>query len=165
LYFIYEDEMKTVKVEFKKIEEFEGTVVLDGKTIELPKLPDKQRETDAGYDCYSAEEGTVLPGQSHNFHTGVRIACPKGFFYSIRGRSGLGFKNIQPFIGTIDSAFNGALRILLLNHGTKPYHVHKGERIAQIIFEEQIKMDPIEVKKFSKDYDIRGIAGFGSSGL
>lgn len=156
---------KTVRVEFKKIPEWSGHFIdQNGLTHALPKLPDRKRTTDAGYDVYAAEDGVVQPGGSTNFHTGIRVAVPPGWFYSVRGRSGLGFKNVQPFIGTLDATYVGELLILLMNTGTEPHTVNKGDRIAQIIFEEQVHADYVEVDEFSPEYDQRGTAGFGSSG-
>ena len=57
-----------------------------------------------------------------------------------------------------------ALLILLMNHGNLPYKVNKGDRIGQIVIEEQIEMEPVEVEEFSPEYDKRGRAGLGSSG-
>lgn len=153
---------ESVRIEYKFIESYvdeKGNEhILEGK------LPTKSKREDAGYDVYSAQSGVVPPRGSANFHTGVRIACPLGWFYSVRGRSGLGFKGVQPFIGTLDATYNGELRILLYNLGDQPYEVHKGDRIAQIIIEKQYEMDPHLVEKFSPEYDKRGSAGFGSSG-
>lgn len=158
--------VKKIDIEWKKIKSFEDTFTDDeGNTQKVPKFPTRKRVTDAGYDVYSAESGVVPPRSSKNFHTGIRLACPVGYFYSVRGRSGLGFKNIQPFIGTLDSTYNGELKILLINYSDKPHYVHKGDRIAQIIFEEQIDIrNAKEVEEFSPEYDQRGQAGFGSSG-
>ena len=157
--------MKTLRVEFKKIDKWQGEYTdSNGETQQLPRIPTRKRSTDAGYDVYAAEGGTILPGESKNFHTGIRVAVQPGWFYSVRGRSGLGFKNIQPFIGTIDATYNGELLILLMNTGNEAHTVHKGDRIAQIIFEEQIHAEFIEVEEFSDDYNQRGVAGFGSSG-
>ncbi len=158
-------EVIKIRVEWKKMPGYSGNFVdKDGNVQQLPKLPSKSRKTDAGYDVYSAMDGVIPAGGCMNFHSGVRLACSIGWFYSVRGRSGLGFKNIQPFIGTLDATYNGQLRILLLNHSDVDYTVHKGDRIAQIIFERQVEMDPVEVEEFSPEYDQRGIAGFGSSG-
>ena len=148
--------MKTVKAEFKLIHED-------------AKVPSKKRPEDAGYDVTSIEEGEIPSGKfwkpGHKvFRTGIRIAVPSGYFISVRGRSGLGFQGVQPFIGTLDATYNGELLILLMNHSNKPYTVNKGDRIAQIVIEEQIAIEPVEVEEFSPEYDKRGRAGFGSSG-
>jgi deoxyuridine 5'-triphosphate nucleotidohydrolase len=161
-------EPRVVRIEYKLMDSYsdeDGVEhILKDEALKLPRLPTKSKREDAGYDVYSAQDG-VVPGRgSCNFHTGVRVACPLGWFYSVRGRSGLGFKGVEPFIGTLDATYNGELRILLYNLSDQPYEVHKGDRIAQIILEEQIEMDPHLVDEFSPEYDKRGHAGFGSSG-
>lgn len=162
---VHGHEPHKVRIEYKKILAYASKVVTsDGVEIDLPKLPTKSRKSDAGYDVYSAEDGVIPAGGFRNFHTGIRVACPLGWFYSVRGRSGLGFKNIQPFIGTLDATYNGELKILLLNHSTEDYNVNKGDRIAQIIFEKQHEIIPVEVEEFSDEYDVRGTSGFGDSG-
>lgn len=157
--------MKLVTVEFKletKFEDQDGTVIEFDP--EFVKLPSKKRREDAGYDLFSAEEGTIPAKGSLVLHTGVRLAVPLGWYYEIKGRSGLGFSDVLPFIGTIDATYNGYIRVKLLNLSDSDYHVNKGDRIAQILFHEQIEMVPVEVSEFSEAYSKRGVSGFGSSG-
>lgn len=154
-----------VQVEFKLETEF---IEKDGTIIkfepEFVKLPSKKRKEDAGYDIFSAVEAIIPAGGRHNFYTGVRLAVPFGWYYEIKGRSGLGFVGIEPFIGTLDATYNGFLRVLLFNLSDKDYQVNKGDRIAQILFHKQVEMRPREVEEFSPEYDKRGRSGFGSSG-
>ena len=156
--------MKTVRAEFKLMSEYEENGKIVPLDPEFVKLPAKKHQEDAGYDVTSAESGVIKAGDCRNFHTGVRVAVPLGWYYEVKGRSGLGFDGIIPFNGILDSTYNGELRILLFNHSEKDYHVNKGDRIAQILFYEQVEMNPKEVEEFSPEYDKRGIAGFGSSG-
>lgn len=157
--------MENVRVEFKLEKQF---VEKDGSIIEFEpefvKLPSKKRDEDAGYDLFSAEEGLVPSKGFANFHTGVRLAVPFGWYYEIKGRSGLGFKGVCPFIGTLDATYNGYIRVMLFNFGDEDYKVNKGDRIAQILFHRQYEMIPFEVTEFSDKYSKRGRAGFGSSG-
>jgi len=158
-------QLEKVEVEFKLENDF---IDLNGQRVQLDPnnvlLPNKQRQEDAGYDIISAEEGIIPPGEGRTFHTGVRLAVALGWYYEIKGRSGLGFKGIQPFIGTLDATYNGLIRVQLLNHSAEPYKVNRGDRIAQILFHKQYEMAPHKVTEFSSDFDKRGTAGFGSSG-
>tara|TARA_R100001244_G_scaffold25113_4_gene25588 strand:- start:53484 stop:53927 length:444 start_codon:yes stop_codon:yes gene_type:complete len=127
-------------------------------------LPSKKRQEDAGYDIYTIET-KIIPARSIlSFSTGIRAACPLGWFMSIRGRSSLGFKGIKPFIGTLDAGYNGELKVLLENFGDEPYQVNKGDRIAQLILERQTEVKFVEIEEFSPEYNKRGTDGFGSSG-
>lgn len=156
--------MGIVHAEFKLVSIIEE----NGKIIELdPKyvvLPTKKRKEDAGYDLISAQDGIIPPRGEMVFHTGVKLAVPYGWWYEIKGRSGLGFKGIQPFIGTIDATYSGLIRVLLINDTDNEYQVHKGDKIAQIILHEQHEMIARQVEEFSEGYCARGTAGFGSSG-
>lgn len=157
-------EIERVKAEFQlvsEIRENDELIKLDPKYVVLPS---KKRKEDAGYDLISAQDGTIPAHGEMVFHTGVKLAVPFGWWYEIKGRSGLGFKGIQPFIGTIDATYSGLIRVLLSNHTDSEYHVHKGDKIAQIVFHKQYEMEPCEVDTFSEGYCARGTAGFGSSG-
>ena len=157
--------MKKVRAEFKLETSFTAP---DGSVTqfdpECVKLPSRKRREDAGYDLFSAEDILVPARGKIVIHTGVRLAVPLGWYYEIKGRSGLGFSGIFPFIGTLDATYNGYIRVMLLNYGDEDYQVHKGDRIAQILFHEQVEAEFVEVEEFSPEYDKRGANGFGSSG-
>lgn len=144
------------------------------------RAPTRSRYTDVGYDLYSAEycivpgccaapmiEGdsldSILVGTA-KIHTGIQVSVPAGFWYSIEGRSGMGMKGIIPFCGVIDSTYTGEILVLLINLTDKPYDVKNGDRIAQMVIHKTVEVDFTKVDVFSKNYDMRGEAGFGASG-
>jgi len=153
------------------------------------KVPYKSRSTDAAYDIYSSvdailppklnlstfdrlcniikkvfgTEQKIVPSEV-NVPTGIALSCPSGYYYTIDGRSGLGFKSIEPFRGVIDAGYTGELMVLLRNYGNEEYHIKKGDRIAQICLHEVIEANIKLVDSFSDEYVLRGTAGFGSSG-
>lgn len=153
------------------------------------KIPYKERQTDAAYDIYSnidailppriklsllnrvmnlvgklfQKDNSVIPSET-NIPTGIALSCPAGYYYTIDGRSGLGFKLIQPFRGVIDAGYTGQIMVLLQNSGNEPYKIKKGDRIAQLCIHRIIDANIEVVENFSDDYVLRGTAGFGSSG-
>lgn len=128
------------------------------------KVPFRKRTTDAGYDLYSVENVTLQPGRATIVQTGIQIACPPGFYYTIDGRSSLWKIGIFPNRGIIDSTFTDDVVVSLVNVNDTPYIVKKGERIAQIILHRQYDAQFVEVQDFSSAYNQRGTDGFGSSG-
>ena len=119
----------------------------------------------AGLDVVAAEDLDLAPGQRHAVATGFAIAIPPGYEVQVRPRSGLAFKHglsVPNAPGTIDSDYRGELKILLINHGSQPFPVRRGERIAQLVpaavtlarFEEVDSLDDTD----------RGAGGFGSTG-
>lgn len=98
--------------------------------------------------------------------TGLKFEIPQGFEVQIRPRSGLALKHGLTQVnspGTIDSDYRGEVGILLINHGTEPFHITHGIRIAQLVFAPaiQCKIEEVITLKTSE----RGSGGFGSTGV
>ena len=129
-------------------------------------LPSYATPGAAGMDVVAAEDLDLLPGQRHAVATGFKVAIPHGYEIQVRPRSGLAFKHgisVPNTPGTIDSDYRGELKILLINHGSEPFAIRRGERIAQLVpaavtlaeFEELDELCETE----------RGAGGFGSTGV
>jgi dUTP pyrophosphatase len=129
-------------------------------------LPSYATPGAAGMDVVAAEDLDLLPGQRHAVATGFKVAIPHGYEIQVRPRSGLAFKHgisVPNTPGTIDSDYRGELKILLINHGSEPFAVRRGERIAQLVpaavtlaaFDELDELCETE----------RGAGGFGSTGV
>ena len=129
-------------------------------------LPSYATPGAAGMDVVAAEDFDLLPGQRHAVATGFKVAIPHGYEIQVRPRSGLAFKHgisVPNTPGTIDSDYRGELKILLINHGSEPFAIRRGERIAQLVpaavtlaeFEELDELCETE----------RGAGGFGSTGV
>jgi len=84
----------------------------------------------------------------------------------VAGRSGLGIKSgitLSNSIGVIDSDYRGEICVGLINHGDKPFSVHRGDRIAQMMFMPVMAANLIAAA--SLDETARGAGGFGSTGV
>ncbi len=112
------------------------------------------------------EEIVIEPGETSLIPTGIRLQIPEGYEGQVRPRSGLALKygvTVLNTPGTIDSDYRGEIKIILINHGKKPYTVRKNDRIAQLIFSPIIQAEFIQKKKLSTSD--RGRNGFGSTGI
>ena len=119
----------------------------------------------AGMDVVAAEDLDLAPGTRHAVATGFKVAIPDGFEIQVRPRSGLAYKygvTVPNTPGTIDSDYRGELKILMINHGSDPFRVRRGERIAQLVPAAVTKADFDEVDEL--DATTRGSGGFGSTG-
>lgn len=89
-----------------------------------------------------------------------------GLVAILASRSGLANKHqvvVLNGIGVIDSDYTGEIKVLLINHGTQPYTVMPGERVAQLMFQPVVQVE----LKYVQDFDAtteRGADGFGSTG-
>lgn len=106
----------------------------------------------------------IAPGGRALIPTGLKMALPKGYEAQVRPRSGLALKygiTVLNTPGTIDADYRDSVGVILINHGSKPFVIRQGDRIAQMVIAkmEQITWNPVD----SLDETERG-GGFGSTG-
>lgn len=143
----------------------QSTTVLEVKIVHPnAKAPTRTKSTDAGYDLTSVERVVLKPHSSTMVATGIRLACPPGWYYTIEGRSSLWSKGIVPNRGIIDSTYCGNLYVSLVNWNDTEYVVEPSDRIAQILLHRQHDAVFKMIEEFSSEYNQRGEAGFGSTG-
>lgn len=119
----------------------------------------------AGMDVVSAEDVTIPPHGRHAVATGLSVAIPAGFEIQVRPRSGLALKHgvtVPNTPGTIDSDYRGELKVILINLGTEPFVIRRGDRVAQLVLAPVTRATWLEVAEL--DETARGAGGFGSTG-
>jgi dUTP pyrophosphatase len=129
------------------------------------KLPEYAHPGDAGLDLFSVEETVIQPGESKLIGTGIVIELPENTEAQIRPRSGLALKNQITVLnspGTIDYGYRGQVGVILINHGTKPFTVESGMKIAQMVIAPVMSVNVIDSKDLTETK--RGEGGFGSTG-
>ncbi len=119
---------------------------------------------DAGMDLRAVEDVVLKPGTPFAVPTGFAMELPPGYEAQIRPRSGLALKHAitcpnSP--GTIDPAYRGEVKVILLNLGKQDYTIHSGDRIAQMVV---ARYEPVEWVETELEDSARGAGGFGSSG-
>lgn len=133
---------------------------------EFSRMPSKAHPSDAGYDLVSCEHKKIDPGQWAVVDTGLKFEIPDGFEIQIRARSGLAAKKgitVLNGVGTIDSAYRGFIKVILINHGEYPFDIAPGDRIAQAVMAPVLNTNLIEIDHEPNETD-RGSGGFGSTG-
>jgi dUTP pyrophosphatase len=129
--------------------------------------PAYQTEHAAGLDVYAAvmEPLTIPPGRVVAVPTGIRLEIPPGYEAQVRPRSGLALRHgigIPNGPGTIDADYRGELQVLLINFGAEPYVVHRGDRVAQLVFAKVERASLTVATELQST--ARGDGGFGHSG-
>lgn len=143
-----------VTVAVKRLPHFEG--------LELPAYA---TDGAAGMDVLAAEDVTLPASGRHAVATGLAVAIPLGFEIQVRPRSGLALKHgitVPNTPGTIDSDYRGELKVILINHGTEPFEIRRGDRVAQLVLAPVTRASWLEVNDL--DETVRGQGGFGSTG-
>jgi dUTP pyrophosphatase len=119
----------------------------------------------AGMDVVSAEDVTLAPGARHAVATGLALAIPDGYEVQVRPRSGLALKHgitVPNTPGTIDSDYRGELKVILINLGSEPFGIARGDRVAQLVLAPVVRAAWQEVEDLAATE--RGEGGFGSTG-
>jgi dUTP pyrophosphatase len=134
---------------------------------DLP-LPAYETPGAAGMDLRAAvvEDLVLAPGEIHRVPTGIAVAIPGGYEGQIRPRSGLALKHGIGMVnapGTIDADYRGEIGLVLINWGTAPFTIQRGDRVAQMVINRVFRAEV--VVRDDLDETIRGAGGFGHSGV
>lgn len=124
----------------------------------------------AGFDLRAAiaaaAPAVLVPGARLLVSTGFAVGLPSGYEMQIRPRSGLAVKHGVTVLnspGTIDSDYTGPVSVLLINLGTAPFSIQRGDRIAQGVIAPALQLNLVETDRL--ETTSRGIGGFGSTGV
>lgn len=142
---------------------FEVITAYEDKDIHLPT---RKTTESAGYDLECAEAVTLAPGELKLIPTGIKAFMAYDEYFAIHIRSSMAIKRRLALVnstGIIDSDYynnednEGHIMIAVLNYGTEPVHLEKGERVAQGIFSKYL---------ITNDDDATGVrtGGIGSTG-
>ena len=133
-----------------------------GEGLPLPAYASSEA---VGLDVRAAEDLTLQPGERHAVATGFAIAIPHGYEVQVRPRSGLAFRHGITCLntpGTIDSDYRGEVKVILVNLGSEPFEIRRGERIAQLVPAPVLRAHFSEAEVLAET--ARGSGGFGSTG-
>jgi dUTP pyrophosphatase len=129
------------------------------------QLPRYEHPDDAGADLTAISACTIPPQQWLAVPTGLSAEIPIGFELQIRPRSGLAFKKgitVLNAPGTIDAGYRGEIKVILINHGSAPFEIQPGDKIAQMVVASVVVGQFSEVTELGES--ARGSGGFGSTG-
>jgi dUTP diphosphatase len=130
-------------------------------------LPSYQSKHAAGLDVVAAviEPVELAPEGRMLVPTGFALELPEGYEAQVRPRSGLALKHGVTLLntpGTIDADYRGEVMVLLINHGSEKFTIHRGDRIAQLVIAPVNHVEIVAVETLGATE--RGPGGFGSTG-
>jgi dUTP pyrophosphatase len=128
-------------------------------------IPTYAKPGDAGADLYSHDNVLLMPESWALISTGIAISMPSSYVGLVHPRSGLAAKNAITVLnapGTVDSGYRGEVFVNLINHSASPIQISKGDRIAQIVFQQFSQANFVQVAEL--DTSERGSGGHGSTG-
>jgi dUTP pyrophosphatase len=130
-------------------------------------LPRYQSADAAGMDLIADIEASleIVPMGRAAVPTGIAMEIPPGFEGQVRPRSGRALEEGLTLInspGTVDADYRGEIKVLLVNLGSAPIAVRRGDRVAQLVIAPVARAELIEVAELGPSS--RGSGGFGHTG-
>ena len=128
-----------------------------------------------GLDLRACPEAGVWKNDEVWVEAGARLAVPTGiavepllpgvagFVYSRSGLGAVKGLTVAQGVGVIDPDYRGEICVWLLNTSGESLPVRRGDRVAQLLFQPVVRLEPQEVSSLGET--IRGSGGFGHSGL
>jgi dUTP pyrophosphatase len=116
----------------------------------------------AGADLCAYGSHSIYPHQWDIIPTGLRAEIAPGYEIQIRPRSGLAMLHSVTVLnapGTIDADYDGEICVILINHGSEPFYIKHGDRIAQAVLARVERIEGCDVSD-----NERGTGGFRSTG-
>jgi len=131
--------------------------------------PEYNYPSDSGFDLYSTEDFELKPFDRVLVPTGLRFDIPDGTEIQVRPKSGLALKQGLTVLntpGTVDSGYNGEIKVIIFNSSNLPVSIVKGMKIAQAVLCPVINGKWVDLVKVSNiEEKDRGDNGFGSTGI
>lgn len=132
-------------------------------------FPSYAYPSDSGFDLYSVAEIRIQPLGRALVPTGIKLSIPEGYEIQVRPKSGLALNQGLTVLntpGTVDSGYNGEIKVIVFNTNNEAVTVAKGMKVAQAVLcpvmsGTFVNLTPID-KIEDKD---RGDNGFGSTGI
>ena len=133
------------------------------------KNPDYEYKSDSGFDLRANEDVWIHASDRGLIPTGLRFDIPDGYEIQVRSKSGLALNQGLMLLnspGTVDSGYQGEIKVIMFNTTNQKVKIEKGQKVAQAVLCPVVSgkwVDLIKVEKIN-DKD-RNSNGFGSTGL
>jgi len=149
--------------------QFENKINLEYTNSSDNKQPEYAYDSDSGFDLRSTEELWVQAHDRKLIPTGLRFDIPDGYEIQVRSKSGLALNQglmVLNSPGTVDSGYQGEIKVILFNTTKERIKIEKGQKIAQAVLCPVVNGKWINLVKVEEigEKD-RNDKGFGSTGL
>ncbi len=133
------------------------------KLNQAATTPSYAHPGDVGLDLYSLEDYLLKPSERRIFFLGFALEFHEGYAAIVKDKGSLP-KNagIHTMGGVYDAGYRGEYNVNLINLGSEPYQIHKGDKIAQLV------IFPVAIAELEEADGLgttsRGEGRFGSTG-
>lgn len=166
--------LNSLGIDFNQLNEqfekqFETKLTLNYTSDSDNKEPEYAYGSDSGFDLRSTEELWVQANDRKLIPTGLRFDIPDGYEIQVRSKSGLALNQglmVLNSPGTVDSGYQGEIKVIIFNTTNERIKIEKGQKIAQAVLCPVINGKFVQLQMVDKIEDSeRGSNGFGSTGI
>lgn len=133
------------------------------------KEPEYAYESDSGFDLRSTEEVWIQANDRKLIPTGLRFDIPDGYEIQVRSKSGLALNKglmVLNSPGTVDSGYQGEVKVIIFNTTSERVKIEKGQKIAQAVLSPVVNGKWVNLIKVEElEEKDRNSNGFGSTGI
>jgi dUTP pyrophosphatase len=133
------------------------------------KFPEYAYPSDSGFDLFSTEDVILQPFGRALVPTGIKLSIPEEFEIQVRPKSGLAINQGLTVLntpGTVDSGYNGEIKVIIFNTNNITVTIPKGMKIAQAVLCPVVNGKYVNLVQVEKVEDgDRKDNGFGSTGI
>ena len=149
--------------------QFDKKVNLEYTNDSENKEPEYAYESDSGFDLRSTEDVWIQANDRKLISTGLRFDIPDGHEIQVRSKSGLALNQglmVLNSPGTVDSGYQGEVKVIIFNTTNERIKIEKGQKIAQAVLCPVVNGKWVNLVKVEEigEKD-RNDKGFGSTGL
>jgi len=126
------------------------------------EVPAYAQPGDVGLDLRARTQHTIAPGEYAMFYVGFALEFPDGYAALVMDKGGRAQAGLHTMGGVFDAGYRGEYNVQLINHGTEPYTVEAGDKIAQLVIVPIAQAVFKEVDELSDS--VRGEGRLGSTG-
>lgn len=133
------------------------------------KDPQYAYSSDSGFDLRSSQDLEIPPFGRNLVPTGIRLDIPDGYEIQVRSKSGLALNQglmVLNSPGTVDSGYQGEVKVIIFNTTNEIVKIEKGQKVAQAVLCPVVNGKWVNLTKISEiEKKDRNDNGFGSTGL
>lgn len=137
-----------------------GVILYCKKMNDMARLPVKGTYGSSCLDLFSTQDIELPVGKTVKVGTGLAFEIPSGHTGLIFTRSSVFANGILKPATVVDSDYRGEVTVPLF--ATTPYHVHIGDKIAQLLVLPIPEVIVVPVADLTETE--RGAGGYGSTG-
>lgn len=127
-------------------------------------MPRREFPGDAGFDLTIPEDHVIPPGVPYRIDLEIVLQIPSGWFGQVLGRSSVFLRGLSIHPGVIDAGYRGPVQLLAENRGQGNAHVHRGDRLAQLLVLPVPLVGLRRIHPEEIELTDRGEGGMGSTG-